>query len=95
MGAQPGTLTVALAQVNLDHEAARRYEGIDAGPYVRLSVQDTGCGIPANSIEKIFDPYFTTKDIGQGTGMGLAVVYGIVKKGNGLLKRPANLAGEP
>jgi len=56
---------------------------LSPGPYVRLTVTDSGCGIPATVLERIYDPYFTTKAIGEGSGMGLAVVHGIVKNHGG------------
>jgi two-component system cell cycle sensor histidine kinase/response regulator CckA len=55
------------------------YKGLKAGPCVRLTVSDTGHGIKSDLQDKIFDPFFTTKKIGEGTGMGLAVVHGIVQ----------------
>jgi signal transduction histidine kinase len=49
----------------------------------RVVIQDTGCGIPTESLDKIFDPFYTTKSEGKGTGLGLSIVYGIVKGHNG------------
>ncbi len=59
------------------------YKGIKPGPHVRLTISDTGCGIKQEFLDKIFDPFFTTKEPGEGTGMGLAVVHGIVEGHHG------------
>jgi CheY-like chemotaxis protein len=62
------------------------YRNADPGAYVKLIVKDTGTGIAASDLERIFDPYFTTKETGKGTGMGLAVAYGIIKSHGGHVK---------
>ncbi len=78
-----GTLTVRLENITVRIGDEHHRDGVNAGEYVRLTVQDTGHGIDENIIERIFDPYFTTKKPGKGTGMGLAVIHGIVKSYNG------------
>jgi signal transduction histidine kinase/PAS domain-containing protein len=54
--------------------------------YIRISISDTGCGIPADKIERIFEPFYTTKDVGKGAGLGLNIAYNIIKKHNGEIK---------
>jgi len=76
-------LQVALTDVELDEDAIGQFPDLKPGPYVRLSVRDTGCGIKPEIIDQIFDPYFTTKGVGEGTGLGLAVVQGIVESHGG------------
>jgi PAS domain S-box-containing protein len=78
-----GTLTVLLEPVELDKKAAAGYTELEAGSYVKLTVRDTGRGIDKKTLNRIFDPYFTTKEKNMGTGLGLAVVRGIVRKYGG------------
>lgn len=82
-----GILTVELEEVHLDSDAAALVlsPNLSAGSYIRLLVSDTGSGIPSNLVDKIFDPYFTTKEKGEGTGLGLAVAHGIVKTHRGAI----------
>jgi len=81
-----GAIEVTLKPVDLDGHAAGYYTGIEPGPYVQLSVKDTGMGIPPDIMGRIFEPFFTTKGVGKGTGMGLAMVHGIVKSLKGDIK---------
>jgi signal transduction histidine kinase/CheY-like chemotaxis protein/HAMP domain-containing protein len=74
-----GILEVSLEKIELDKEAAIRFHYLKAGKYVRLTVNDTGQGMEPEVMERIFEPYFTTKEVGEGSGMGLSVVHGIVK----------------
>ncbi|HEY5997592.1 MAG TPA: cache domain-containing protein [Candidatus Deferrimicrobiaceae bacterium] len=73
-----GTLSVRLADVTLGERFTAVHPGISPGPYIRLTVEDTGCGMPPELLEHIFEPFFTTRAKTGGTGMGLSVVHGIV-----------------
>jgi PAS domain S-box-containing protein len=78
-----GTLSVGLAKVEVDSSLVSRHPGMRAGSHLCLTVSDTGHGMDAAIMERIFEPYFTTKAPGEGTGLGLAVVQGIVKSCGG------------
>ncbi len=80
-----GVLTVELANVEIDDLSASKHLDLDAGSYLRLTVSDTGYGMTSEIMERIFDPYFTTKDTGEGTGLGLSVAQGIVKAHGGTI----------
>ncbi|MBL4837351.1 MAG: response regulator [Kordiimonadaceae bacterium] len=80
-----GKLEIRTSMIGPDHPFVERYDVIVPDEYVLIEVQDTGCGIPKDNINKIFEPFFTTKEVGQGTGLGLATVYGIVKQTGGFV----------
>jgi len=80
-----GILEISLKNIELDEDRAAQYPDLKPGRYVSLMVSDTGLGISQEKMDRIFDPYFTTKEVDKGTGMGLAVVHGIVKGHNGLI----------
>jgi len=80
-----GVLEIRLSDVDISSDGAVSHLELDPGPYLKLTVNDTGHGMDRATIERIFDPFFTTKKPGEGTGMGLAVVHGIVKSCGGAI----------
>ncbi|MBI5443713.1 MAG: PAS domain S-box protein [Deltaproteobacteria bacterium] len=85
IGSAQGVLDVSLTEVMVPAEFAGQHPGLREGAYVRLTVGDTGCGMTREVLERIFEPFFTTKPPGEGTGMGLAVVHGIVRGHDGAI----------
>lgn len=83
IGETPGTLEVSLSGAEIGSEIP--LPDMDPGKYIRLTVSDTGCGMDEAVMERIFEPYFTTKEIGRGTGLGLAIVHGIIMNHNGFI----------
>ena len=83
MKGEKGAIVIELEQIDLDRNFAGYNPPLAPGKHLRLAVSDTGCGISSCVMSKIFDPYFTTKDVGEGTGLGLSVVHGIVSNCNG------------
>lgn len=81
-----GIMKVAVASVDLAGDQIKPLPGIDPGSYIEISVRDTGHGIDPEIIDQIFDPYFTTKEKGLGTGLGLPVVKGIVESHGGAIR---------
>jgi two-component system cell cycle sensor histidine kinase/response regulator CckA len=80
-----GKLTVRTSNVTTEESTRLAYKGMPAAEYVRIDITDSGTGIPADIIDKIFEPFFSTKEVGKGTGLGLSTVYGIVKQTGGFV----------
>lgn len=78
-----GTLRIDTANMDIDEEYAASRPELSPGPHIRLRVSDTGMGMPPETVLRAFDPFFTTKPPGQGTGLGLATVYGIIQQAGG------------
>ena len=80
-----GVLDILVETTSINERTSARYPDLAPGDWLRITINDTGPGIRADIIDRIFDPYFTTKGVGKGSGMGLAVVHGIVKNHHGTI----------
>ena len=80
-----GIMTIRLSEIVLDDLSRHQFQGVESGACIQLTIADTGIGIDNSIAGNIFDPYFTTKEIGKGSGMGLAVVHGIVNNHKGAI----------
>ena len=80
-----GKITIETGNVTCDAQYCKAHHGVNPGDYVRMIVSDTGCGMSRETLDHIFEPFYTTKDSGKGTGLGLATVYGIMKQNHGFV----------
>ena len=83
--ADVGTITIATANIEVDANHAAVLAGALPGDYARLTVSDSGCGMSADTLTHVFEPFYTTKGVGKGTGLGLATVYGAVQQNGGAI----------
>jgi CheY-like chemotaxis protein len=81
-----GRLTISTQHESVSADQARQNPDARAGQFATLTVTDTGCGMDAETLSHLFEPFFTTKEVGKGTGLGLAMTYGIIKQHNGWIK---------
>lgn len=88
---EKGLLTVALEGLELASQDIPTISGAQIGSYAKLSIRDTGSGMDKKTMDRIFDPFFTTKEVNKGTGMGLSVVHGTIKKHGGFITVDSSL----
>ena len=88
---EKGILTIKLNKVNLTEADVAFEPDVSAGSFIELIVSDTGCGMDGRTIERVFEPYYTTKKAGKGTGLGLALVHGVVKRSGGFIRVESEL----
>jgi len=86
-----GSLTIETANIRISDDYARQHQELKPGQYVQVAVSDTGQGIPRDQLARVFEPFYTTKDLGKGTGLGLSMVFGFVKQSGGQI----NIYSEP